>query len=214
MSRASRLGYMDGGMTVMIWIGCALAAYLLGSIPTGYLWCQARGVDIRQVGSGNIGATNVMRALGKPIGITVLLLDMAKGWVAVMALPAFAPELPHRALQLVCCVSVIAGHNWTCWLRFKGGKGIATSGGALLAMLPVPLFWALGTWVVLFAVWRYVSVASVGAAVAVPVATWFTAREFFWFTVAIGVVAIWKHRSNLQRLRAGTEHRVGARKPA
>jgi glycerol-3-phosphate acyltransferase PlsY len=184
-------------------------AYLLGSIPTGYVWARSRGIDIRTVGSGNIGATNVMRALGKPIGITVLLLDALKGFVPVMVAPAYFPELNRQVLQIVCTVAVVAGHNWTCWLRFKGGKGVATSAGALLAVVPVPLLAALAVWGVVFAVGRYVSLASIAAAVAVPVTTWWTDREFFWFTAVIGALAIYKHQANIQRLIAGTENRVG-----
>jgi glycerol-3-phosphate acyltransferase PlsY len=201
-------------MTALIWIGCAVASYLLGSIPTGYVWCLARGIDIRKVGSGNIGATNVMRALGKPIGITVLLIDAAKGWVPVMVAPIFFPQVDRSSLQILCTVSVVAGHNWTCWLRFKGGKGVATSGGALLAMLPVPLACALAVWGILFAIWRYVSLASIGAAVAVPVATAVFTRDvpLIVFTAVLGAVTIYKHRSNIQRLLAGTENRVGAKK--
>lgn len=201
-------------MTMGIWIGCILVSYLLGSIPTGFVWCRARGIDIRKVGSGNIGATNVMRALGKPIGITVLLIDAAKGFVPVYVAPAFFPELNKELLQIVCCISVVAGHNWTCWLRFKGGKGIATSAGALLAMLPLPLLCALLVWGVVFALSRYVSLASIVAAAALPVATWFLQadRRLVAFTAILAVVAILKHRSNIQRLLAGTEHRIGAKK--
>src|SRR5437016_10471650 len=135
-------------MTTAIW---AVVSYFIGSIPTGFLWTKARGIDIRTVGSGNIGATNVMRALGKGPGITVLVIDVLKGFV-----PVFLVRGDTR-LQIVCCIAVIAGHNWTCWLKFKGGKGIATSAGALLAMLPLPLLCALGVWLVVFALSRYVS---------------------------------------------------------
>ena len=200
-------------MTVVIFIGCALASYLLGSIPTGFLWAKARGIDIRKVGSGNIGATNVMRALGKGPGITVLVLDALKGYLPVFLAPRVFPNLSGSTLQIVCCIAVIAGHNWTCWLKFKGGKGVATSAGALLAMLPVSLVCALAVWGVVFAIWRYVSLASIAAAVAVPVVTWFAKPELFWFTALLGAVVIWKHKSNIQRLLAGTENRVGAKKP-
>lgn len=201
-------------MTVAIWIICAGVSYLLGSIPTGYVWCRARGIDIRTVGSGNIGATNVMRALGKPIGITVLLLDALKGFLPVLLAPKLLPELDRSALQIVCCVAVVAGHNWTCWLKFKGGKGVATSAGALLAMLPVPLLTALAVFAVVFALSRYVSLGSICAAATVPVATWLFGydRTLIIFTTAIGALAIYKHKSNIQRLIAGTENRVGAKK--
>jgi glycerol-3-phosphate acyltransferase PlsY len=196
-------------MTAAIFSGCAAASYLLGSIPTGFLWAKARGIDIRTVGSGNIGATNVMRTVGKLAGITVLLLDAAKGFLPVFFAPRIFPDVDRSALQIVCCVAVIAGHNWTCWLKFKGGKGIATSAGALLAMLPVPLGCAVGVWLVVFALGRYVSLASISAAVAMPLATWFLQRDLVWFTGILGAVAIYKHRSNIQRLLAGTENRVG-----
>jgi glycerol-3-phosphate acyltransferase PlsY len=196
-------------MTVAIFIGCALGAYLLGSIPTGYLWAKARGVDIRRVGSGNIGATNVMRALGKGPGLVVLLVDALKGWVPVF----FAPRLfgGDHHLQIVCSLAVVAGHNWTCWLKFRGGKGVATSAGAMLAMLPGPWFCAVAVWGVVFGLFRYVSLASICAAAAMPVATWFWQPELFWFTVVVGVLVIYKHQANIQRLWAGTEHRVGAK---
>jgi glycerol-3-phosphate acyltransferase PlsY len=203
-------------MTVAIFIGCAVASYFLGSIPTGFLWGKARGIDIRMVGSGNIGATNVMRSVGKIPGIIVLLLDAAKGFVPVFFAPRIFPDVDQSALQIVCCVAVIAGHNWTCWLKFKGGKGIATSAGALLAFVPGPLLCGLSVWLVVFGIFRYVSLASISASVAVPVATWFLVRDrpLFWFTAILGVVAIYKHRSNIQRLLAGTENRAGAKKTA
>ncbi|MCX7885673.1 MAG: glycerol-3-phosphate 1-O-acyltransferase PlsY [Verrucomicrobiae bacterium] len=201
-------------MNIGVWVGCAVAAYLLGSIPTGYLWCRARGVDIRTVGSGNIGATNVMRALGKPVGVAVLLIDAAKGFVPVSVAPAYFPQLDKVLLEIVCAIAVVAGHNWTCWLRFRGGKGVATSAGALLAMLPGPLVCALGVWLVVFALWRYVSLASIAAAAAAPVATWLLMRDLklFLFTFFLGAIAIYRHRSNIRRLLAGTENRFGAKK--
>ena len=204
-------------MTAVIFIGCAVASYFLGSIPTGFLWAKARGIDIREVGSGNIGATNVMRTLGKGPGIAVLLIDALKGFAPVWLAPRFFPGVNNpSALQIVCCVSVIAGHNWTCWLKFKGGKGVATGAGALLAFLPLPLLCGLGVWLVVFVIWRYVSLASICAAVAVPIATWLIMKDQMLtvFTAILGVVAIYKHKSNVQRLLAGTETRVGAKKTA
>lgn len=199
------------GMTAAIWIGCAVVSYLLGSIPTGFLWAKARGIDIRTIGSGNIGATNVMRALGKGPGITVLLIDAAKGFVPVFVAPVFFPRLDRDALQILCCICVIAGHNWTCWLRFKGGKGVATSAGALLAFLPLPLLCGLAVWGVVFAIWRYVSLASICSAATVPLATWFITKNtaLTAFTTMLSAVVIWKHKPNIQRLLAGTEICVG-----
>ena len=194
-------------MTAAIFIGGAVVSYFLGSIPTGYLWAKARGIDIRAVGSGNIGATNVMRTLGKGPGIAVLLIDALKGFV-----PVFLAAHWGAGLQIVCCVAVIAGHNWTCWLKFKGGKGIATSSGAMLAMLPIPFLCVLIVWGIVFAASRYVSLASILAAATLPVATWWFNRDLVWFTGIISAVAILKHRANIQRLVAGTENRVGVKK--
>lgn len=210
-------------MTVLCYIVTALAAYLLGSIPTGYLMGRARGIDIRTVGSGNIGATNVFRILGKPAGIFVLLVDAAKGFLACQ----FAGPLAHRLLlgqaiptvpdlewhRIIGAICAILGHNYTCWLRFKGGKGIATSAGATLALLPAALGIALGLWIVLFAVTRYVSVASIGAAFVLPFAAWLVGRSTTMIVVsaAIGILAIYKHRTNIQRLLNGTENRFGAK---
>jgi glycerol-3-phosphate acyltransferase PlsY len=201
-------------MTAAIFMGCAVACYFLGSIPTGFLWAKARGIDIRKVGSGNIGATNVMRALGKGPGLAVLLLDAAKGFLPVYAAPRLFPNVDHRTLQITCCIFVIAGHNWTCWLKFKGGKGVATSSGALLAFLPVPFLCAFGVWAIIFAIWRYVSLASIVAAVAMPIATLLHEKDMttFVFTAALAAIVIYKHKPNIQRLLAGTENRIGTRK--
>jgi glycerol-3-phosphate acyltransferase PlsY len=203
-------------MTWLIFAGSAVVSYLLGSIPTGFLWAKARGIDIRTVGSGNIGATNVMRTLGNGPGIAVLLIDALKGFLPVWIAPRVFPGAGPDALRITCCVFVIAGHNWTCWLKFKGGKGIATSAGALLAVLQIPLLCALGAWLIVFVIGRYVSLASICAAVVMPIATWFITRDqtLTVFTAILGAMAIYKHKSNIQRLLNGTENRVGAKKTA
>lgn len=202
-------------MTAAIFIASGVASYLLGSIPTGFLWGKARGIDVRTVGSGNIGATNVMRSFGKGPGIAVLALDAAKGFLPVFLAPRLFPEVDRNALQILCCLCVVAGHNWTYWLKFKGGKGVATSAGALLAFLPKPLLCALGVWLIVFAIWRYVSLASICGAVALPIATGLIEKNvwLFIFAMMIGAVAVYKHKTNIQRLLAGTESRVGRRRP-
>ena len=202
-------------MTWLIFAGSAVGSYFLGSIPTGFLWGKSRGIDIRKVGSGNIGATNVMRTLGKGPGIAVLVIDALKGFLPVWIAPLVFSNVDRLWLQITCCVFVIAGHNWTCWLKFKGGKGVATSAGALLAFLTLPLLCGLGVWLIVFGIWRYVSLASISAAVVVPVATWFLQRDprLFMFTVVVCGVVIYKHKSNIQRLVAGTENRIGKPKP-
>src|SRR5215471_8299879 len=146
-------------------------SYLLGSIPTGFLVAKARGIDIRTVGSGNIGATNVFRFLGKPAGIFVLFADALKGWLAVVVVTRVVTMILHLPgdqmtqewLAICAGVCAILGHNFTCWLRFKGGKGIATSAGVLTALVPWSLLIILAVWLVVFAVIRYVSVASMAA---------------------------------------------------
>jgi len=201
-----------------------LVAYLLGSIPTGFLVAKARGVDIRTVGSGNIGATNVFRILGKPAGIFVLLADAAKGWLAVFLVaklvadwfyPAAGP-LAYEWFKICAGIAAILGHNYTCWLHFKGGKGIATSAGVLVALVWLPLLIILGVWVVVFAASRYVSLASICASFVLPFAAWFTGKNLATVivTTALAALAIYKHRANIQRLIKGTEHRIGLKKPS
>src|SRR5688500_14386102 len=149
----------------------AVIAYLVGSIPTGYLWARAKGVDIRNVGSGNIGATNVFRFLGKGPGIAVLVIDALKGYLPAKFLPALllqgamAESARYQGVAVVAGLFAVIGHNYTCWLGFKGGKGIATSAGVLIAWAPLALLITLACWILIFAVSRYVSLASVLAAV-------------------------------------------------
>jgi glycerol-3-phosphate acyltransferase PlsY len=206
-----------------VWfVAVIVAGYLTGSIPTGYLVARARGVDIRKLGSGNIGATNVLRVLGKPAGIFVLLMDALKGALACWLLPGLAVRfagsglsLDPEVLRIVSGLAAILGHNYTCWLRFKGGKGIATSAGVLLVWMPAALGLTVLVWALVFAVSRYVSLASVLAAFALPFIVWATrgSGTMVGVSAVLSVMAIYKHRANLQRLRAGTEHRFGS-KPA
>jgi acyl phosphate:glycerol-3-phosphate acyltransferase len=201
-----------------------LAAYLLGSIPTGYLVARARGVDIRSVGSGNIGATNVFRILGTTAGILVLLADAAKGWLAVWFVAKVFAGWEHVAadstallwFKLGAGVAAILGHNYTCWLRFKGGKGIATSAGVLVGLVPLALLVVLGVWIVVFALSRYVSLASICAAAALPFVTWLLGGSYTLVGVlaALAALAIYKHKSNIKRLLNGTENRIGRKQPA
>jgi acyl phosphate:glycerol-3-phosphate acyltransferase len=204
------------------YIVTVVVAYLLGSIPTGFLVAKARGVDIRTVGSGNIGATNVFRILGKVAGLFVLLADAAKGWLAVYIMARvvgswFYPEAGPAAeewFRLCAGVAAILGHNYTCWLHFKGGKGIATSAGVLVALVPVPLLMILAVWIIVFALSRYVSLASIAAAASLPFAAWIfgESRTIILVTVALTALAIYKHRANIQRLLNGTENRIAVKK--
>ena len=190
-------------------------AYLLGSLPTGYLVGRVKGVDIRTVGSKNMGATNVFRTVGKALGIFVLLVDALKGWLAVAVLAPFighavTPQSALGWLPVVGGIGAILGHNYTCWLQFKGGKGIATSAGVFVALVPGALLVALVVWIILFAATRYVSVASIAAAATLPVAAWLTTHDLGLtvVTLVMGALAIYKHKKNIERLRAGTENRI------
>ncbi|MGO8836266.1 MAG: glycerol-3-phosphate 1-O-acyltransferase PlsY [Limisphaerales bacterium] len=206
---------------MLAYIIIVVAAYFLGSIPTGYLVGRAKGIDIRTVGSGNIGATNVMRALGKPVGIAVLLLDALKGyaavaWVCPSLLKIFnGPAAGVQTLSIVAGIAAVMGHNFTCWLKFKGGKGIATSGGAYLALAPLAVGIAVAAFVLAVILTRYVSIGSIAAAVALPAAVWCLPGNHLFLrlvTTALGAMAIYKHKSNIKRLMVGTESRIG-RKP-
>ena len=199
-------------------ISIVVAAYFLGSIPTGYLAARAKGVDIRTVGSGNIGATNAMRVLGKPAGIAVLLLDALKGYAAVAwACPLLirtfhGPAAEVETLRIVAGIAVVLGHNFTCWLKFRGGKGIATSGGAYLALAPVAVGVAVAAFLLAVLLTRYVSLGSIAAAIALATAVWCLPEHSLFLgtvTTALGAMAIYKHRSNIKRLMAGTESRIG-----
>ena len=227
---------------MQLWL-CPLLAFLLGSIPFGLIIAKAKGIDIRAHGSGNIGATNVLRVIGKKYGISCLLLDALKGFIPVVlavnliqitgrpvqvplgfldawamklaAGDAFKAQLAH----ILTALFAVLGHNYSPWVGFKGGKGIATSAGVLLALMPFAVLLLIAVWVLIFLVSRYVSVASIGAAAELPFLTlwgsWHHGRiqdgtwnqPLFAFTVVIAVLAIWKHRGNIQRLRAGTENR-------
>ena len=196
----------------------AVAAYLVGSIPTGFLVAKAMGVDIRAVGSGNIGATNAFRILGKGPGSFVLLFDAFKGWSAVMLLVPLIAGWNFcedcESVRLLAGLAAVVGHNYTCWLKFKGGKGIATSAGVLLAWMPPVLLTILAVWIVVFYASKYVSLASVAAAVALPISAlaWRYSWTYFGVSLCLAILAIYKHKPNIQRLIAGTENRVGSNK--
>ncbi|HYG23020.1 MAG TPA: glycerol-3-phosphate 1-O-acyltransferase PlsY [Verrucomicrobiae bacterium] len=201
----------------MTYTAVAVAAYLLGSIPTGYLVAKARGIDIRSVGSGNIGATNAFRVLGKPAGTFVLLIDALKGYAAASWLVALLAPLLDVAtvdlnwLRITAGICAVLGHNYTCWLKFKGGKGIATTAGVYLALAPIAVSVALMAWLIVALITRYVSAASIAAAIALPTAVWLTQDSMLLgvVTTALGALAIFKHRNNIQRLMNGTENKIG-----
>lgn len=181
-----------------------VSGYLLGSIPFGYLLGRWKGVDLLQKGSGNIGAANAVRVLGKPAGLAVLILDAFKGMLACWLASS-------ETGQIAAGFSAVLGHNFPCWLRFQGGKGIATSAGALLILTLESLAIAAGVFLILTAATRIVSVGSLGASVVLPFAVWLIEGwgELLVVTALMGLLAVYQHRDNLKRLRAGTEPRLG-----
>lgn len=195
---------------------CFILAYLIGAVPFGLLIGKLHGVDIRNVGSGNIGATNVTRAVGKTAGRICFLLDFLKGTLPTAAAQLFHPELPWLAIG--CGAAAILGHMFPVYLKFKGGKGVSTAAGVALALAPYPLLCAAAVWVAVFLIWRYVSLASIAAAAALPTAAIVfalfdigspTAGSAFTlvFFCAAAALAIFRHRENIKRLFAGTESR-------
>ena len=198
-----------------------LLSYLLGAVPFGLVMCRTlKGVDPRSVGSGNIGATNAFRVLGRAAGTAVLLVDAAKGAAAVLVCPVLAglavPGAEPAALRLTAALGAVLGHNYTCWLGFRGGKGIATSAGVLAALVPAAFGITLAAFLATLALSRIVSLSSVAAAVVLPFAVAFTppgSRSLVILTTVLSVVAIIRHRANLGRLLAGTEPRIGRRAP-
>lgn len=188
-----------------------LVAYVVGATPFGFLAGKAKGIDIREHGSGNIGATNVLRVLGKPVGITVLVLDVMKGLVPVIIAKLVSDS---SLVHIATAMAAILGHNYTFWLGFKGGKGIATTGGAILPIMPWALIAAVLGWIIVLKLSRYVSLASIAAALIIPLTlvvenlitgTW--EWNIFGFGMFVCLLAIWKHRSNIGRLIRGEENR-------
>ncbi|MEA3145685.1 MAG: acyl phosphate:glycerol-3-phosphate acyltransferase [Verrucomicrobiota bacterium] len=203
----------------MTWLLIAVLSYFIGSIPSGYLVARSQGVDIRQHGSRNIGATNVLRVMGKKWGYLVFLCDSSKGFLAVkLGFLIAAHSLQSPVLgEVIAAIACILGHNYTLWLGFKGGKGIATSGGVILALFPIAVICCIAiVWVVVFYSSKYVSLASIAAAVALPFSVFLfvpkTGTEFwvvFGFSLLVCVLAVWRHQSNIVRLMNGTETRFG-----
>ena len=203
----------------------ALTSFLAGSIPTGWLVARLFKLDIQAVGSGNIGATNVFRVLGRGAGLFVLTVDAMKGVIAVLGVPVLIaacfltkgiqPPESWAWLPIVGGLWAVLGHNYTPWLRFRGGKGIATSAGVLVSLLPIAFGFALITFLVVLAFTSYVSLASLVAALILPFAAWLTQSNprLVWLAAVLAALAFYKHRSNIRRLIAGKENRFNQPKP-
>lgn len=185
----------------------ALFSYLLGAVPTGYLIARkAMGIDIRQHGSGNPGAANVYRTVGKWAGITTFLIDGLKGFIPVsLALHVF----PGEYWQAILCGTIaILGHMWTIYLKFRGGKGVATSAGVFAALLPIPTALAFASFVICVALWGRISIGSIMACLVLPITSFFIGNHSMSVNVmatAIGLLVIYKHVPNIKRLLAKKE---------
>jgi glycerol-3-phosphate acyltransferase PlsY len=190
--------------------GLLALSYLLGSIPFSYLVARRRGVDVRQVGSGNVGATNVMRSAGTAAGLVAFALDFLKGAAASVVALRLSPEGP---LPAMAAVTAMLGHMYPVWLRFKGGKGVATGAGAFLPLAAVPTAAGLVAFAVVLALTRYASIASITGTVTLAVLAFVlgypeaVARA----AAAAGLLVIWRHRANVRRVAQGTESRIGAK---
>jgi glycerol-3-phosphate acyltransferase PlsY len=206
----------------------AFAAYLLGSIPVGYLLVRLfRHQDIRSFGSGNIGATNVLRSGGKGLGAATFLLDMLKGcsavWLGGFLGALLLPTAPLRTAQALAALFAVLGHMFPVWLRFRGGKGVATGFGVFLVAAPWAALAAISVFAIVLFLCRYVSLASILGAASFPVFAWFFARMnstglrppvFVAVQCAVALLIIVKHHQNIRRLITGTEDRIGDAKTA
>jgi len=200
-------------------IACCAIGYFFGSFPAGYFAGRLAGVDIRSVGSGNIGATNVLRSLGKRWGYPVFIIDALKGFASVRLAfilvkywPAAQPYAEYIAI--LTAITSVAGHMFPIWLRFKGGKGVATSAGALFGLMPWVVPCVFLVWFIVFEISRYVSLASIIAAISLPIIAGLFAHWRFidtwalvYFSILIMALVRWRHRSNFSRLLKGTEQR-------
>jgi len=196
-------------------LGVAAAAYLLGSIPSSFIMARImRGIDLRDHGSGNLGAANTFRILGATAAVPVLIIDIGKGFLAVNLVSMAGIE--NFAFVALAALMAILGHNYSVFVKFSGGKGVGTTTGAFLAIVPVAVLICILIWLALLLATRIVSVASIAASIALPIAVitskYYLGRDIdilaVMLSVIVTVVVVYKHRSNIQRLRDGEEKRI------
>lgn len=190
----------------LLWIA---GAYLLGSIPTGLLLGKLYGIDVRKEGSGNIGATNLYRTVGRKVGIMTLIGDCLKGLLPVVLAWKLGLLEP---MQAWIGLAAFCGHVFSIFLLFKGGKGVATALGVFLALAPLAILGALAVFILLVAIWRYISLGSIAAAAVMPLIIWFMphTQQLLIATTLIAAIVIIKHHTNISRLVAGTESKFKA----
>jgi len=190
--------------------------YILGAIPFSYILGKIiKGIDIRQMGSCNVGATNLMRCAGKPLGITALVLDVSKGVLAVSIIADFfySPAIPVNPYlyRVVLGLTAVAGHIWTVFLKFKGGKGVATTIGVLIGLSPIAVIPGLLVWCLFALIYKYVSLSSIAMSVSLPVfmLVFSQPKEYTILSIMLCIVIIYRHRLNICRLINGTEYKIG-----
>ncbi len=204
----------------VVYIFVIILSYLIGCIPFGYLIAVTKGIDIRTEGSGNIGATNVGRVLGRKYGLIIFVLDMLKGFVAVFFVPLLVsgtefPTTPDNLLVILCGFCAVLGHAFPVFLRFRGGKAVATSFGIFVWLAPIPIAIAFGVWTATVLVSRYVSLGSmIGTLVIIWAIVYFVEAPFgdnmyiTFLAIAVAVLVIAKHQSNIKRIISGNEKKV------
>ena len=200
---------------ILIWVAFIIGAYLCGSIPFGFLVGKMRGVDVRTVGSKNIGATNVYRTVGHKWGLLAFFCDFLKGLLPTLTAKMLFPEIAY--LPMVTGVMTVIGHMFTCFMKFKGGKGIATGFGMLVALIPWMVLTAFGIFVITVWISHYISLGSILAAAFLLVTVWFpilgnpgvrSNLPQCILVALVAAVAIWKHRTNIVRLKNGCENKI------
>jgi glycerol-3-phosphate acyltransferase PlsY len=190
-----------------------LVSYLIGAIPTGYIFGRLKGIDLRKHGSGNVGATNAWRVLGKRLGICTLLIDILKGVLVVVVIAKFFPIKTIEDVFLrkfICGLAAILGHNFPVYLKFRGGKGVATSVGVVLGLTPKALGASFFVWICVLLLTRYVSVASMAGGILLPIFSILFGypKTMHWFSTVIALLLLIQHRSNIKRLLKGEEKKL------
>ncbi len=202
----------------MILLPVLCACFLLGAIPTGVLVGRLKGIDVRRQGSGNVGATNVYRTAGKLPGLLVLIVDTLKGWFPVAFVATWAlrqdSSLSPETTAILTGIAAVAGHIWNPFLQFKGGKGVATSLGVLFGLSYPLAFWTTAVWLIAALLTRYVSIASISAAMAAPFLMLALGLPTPWVLggVFVAIAVVGRHRENILRLLHGEENRIGRKK--
>lgn len=190
------------------------ASYLIGAIPNSFIAGKlVKGIDLREHGSGNLGASNVWRTLGPKVAIPVGILDAAKGAIPVLFIAPIASDA--RLFALACGIMAVVGHVFSVFVGFKGGKGVATASGVMLALTPLAVLVTMVVWLVLIRTTGFSSLASMVSAAILPLAAWLlhpAERDLVWVQALVALAIIWLHRANIRRLLAGTESRFGKRR--